>query len=163
MKSRALLLTIPFAMMLTACQPATVELTEEQKAEIAGELTQFMDGFVSSIREWDVEHMLTHFQRGEELTFTQDGIVTRSWDGFADLKRTTWGGFTSAERFDYDPIIQVLAADVGVVTWSFDIALAPTTGDVVNGHGTVTAVCSKQNGEWKIVTGAEYFAPVESP
>ena len=134
-----------------------------KEAEIAGELTQFMDGFESSVQEWDVERFLTHFQRGEELTFSQDGIVTRSWDGFADLKRTAWGAFTSADLTDYDPIIQVIAANVGVVTMSFNIALTATTGDVVNAHGTYTAACSKQNGEWKIVTGAEYFAPVESP
>ena len=39
--------------VLAACQPATTELTEEQKAEIAAEIRQTARAFWSSIEETD--------------------------------------------------------------------------------------------------------------
>ena len=148
--------------VFVACQPATMELTDAEKAEIAGELTQVMDGIGASFRELDVERFLTYFQKGDELTFVQDGIVTRSWDGFADLKRAAWAGFASVELIEYDLQTQILAANAGVVTMTFTNGATATTGDAVEGRGIFMAVCSELDGEWKIVYGVEYFELLES-
>ena len=160
---RRLTLSVLSLAFLAACQPAVTELTEEQKAEIADELTQVMDGIGASFRELDVERFLTYFQKGDELTFVQDGIVTRSWDGFADLKRAAWAGFASVERIEYDLQTQVLAGNAGVITMTFTNGATATTGDAVEGRGIFTAVCSELDGEWKIVYGVEYFELLESP
>jgi hypothetical protein len=125
-------------------------------------LTTLMDNLADAVKDVDVERYLTYFDKGDAFTFTQDGIVTRSWEGYADLKRGVWGEvLESVERFEYDLIVQPIGDDAGVVTMTFDMKATMPTGDMLAGGGTYTAVCSKKSGEWKVVNGAEYFQPSE--
>jgi ketosteroid isomerase-like protein len=159
---RRLSLAVLSLVFLAACQPATTELTEEQKAEIAEELTRLYAESVSPINQLDAEGWLSYFQDSEDLTFAANGGFFKSYSAFADTVRAHWAPLASGE-IDWGNLnIQVLAPNVAVVTSVFNYAGTDTTGGTVSVSGTWTAVWVEQDGDWKTVNVAETFPAAEA-
>jgi hypothetical protein len=69
--------------VLAACQPATTELTEEQKAEIEAEVDGALDALWDLFREADYERGIVYWEHSPDLVFagTAGGILV----GFSTL------------------------------------------------------------------------------
>ena len=158
MKSRVLLLVLPVAMMLTACQPATTELTDEQKAAIEVEFKAFTEDVVSSVLDVDAEGFLNFFDNSADFTLVMGGSVFRSWQSWAEMVRGNFSQLVTVESCDVsDEGVQVLAEDVVVYTADWVCSCTVTedgpTMDLID-H-TVTGVAVKRDGEWTIVNFTE--------
>ena len=79
--------------VFAACQPATTEISEEQKVEIAAELSTVLDTFWDVWRSADYDRGLTYWEDSPELVFagTEGGIMM----GFATFDRAFRPGFTT--------------------------------------------------------------------
>lgn len=151
------LATLAVLLLVAACQAVPPEMTEDQNQEVQVAITSLLDDLADAVKDLDVERYLTLFKEGDAFTFVQDGVETRTWDGYAELKRSVWGGVETVDRFEYDHVVQVLDGGTGVGTMIFSMTATTPTGDVLEGSGTYTAVCAEENGEWKVVNGGEYF------
>jgi ketosteroid isomerase-like protein len=150
--------------MFAACQPATMELTDAEKAAIAEELTQAYDSYGTAVRQLSQDGMLSFFQQSEDLTFAEFGTVYRSWSALADLVHQSWPVYANVQNFHWGDLhIQVLAPNVAAVTTTFDFAASDTTGAPVAISGTASYVWLKTDSGWKIVSGAETFPSPETP
>lgn len=155
---------LPLMLLAVACQPATMELTEEQKAAIAEELTQAFDDYAVAVRQLDQESALGFFQQSEDIAFAEFGAITLSWSALAEMVREGWPMYASVESFEWGNLhIQVLAPTVAAVTTTFDFAATDTAGAPIAISGTFTAVWAEGDGEWKIVNVAETFPQPETP
>jgi len=147
-----------------ACQPTSIELTEEQKATISEELTQAYDGYGGAVRQLNQDGVLSFFQQSEDITFAEAGAVYRSWSTVAELVHQSWPLYASVQNFQWGDLhIQVLAPNIAVVATTFDLAASYTTGDPVAVSGTASHVWLKTDGSWKIVSGAETSRSPETP
>jgi ketosteroid isomerase-like protein len=150
--------------VFAGCQPTTTELTEEQKAAIAEELTQAYDSYGAAVRQLSQDGVLGFFQQSEDLTFAEYGTVYRSWSALADLVHQSWPLYASVQNFQWGDLhIQVLAPTVAAVTTTFEFAASDTTGAPVTVSGTASYVWLHTDGGWKIVSGAETFPSPETP
>jgi hypothetical protein len=137
-------------------------LTEEQKADIAEELTRLYAESVSPLSQLDAEGWLSYFQDSEDLTIAMNGGFYRSYSAFADTVRAHWAPLASGEIDWGDLNIQVLAPNVAVVTSVFNYTATDTAGATIPFSGTWTAVWLEQDGSWKMANVAETF-PVPEP
>jgi hypothetical protein len=159
---RRMILTL-MLLFVVACQPATMELTEEQKAEIAQELTRLYDESVPIFNQLDQEGWLAYFRNSEALTIAVHGGFYSSYSALVDTVRAHWGAPLASGEIDWGDLhIQVLAPNVAVVTSVFDYTTIDTAGVATPYSGTFTAVWAEQDGNWKIVNMAETFPAPET-
>jgi hypothetical protein len=161
---------LPLALfVLAACQPAPVELTDEQKAAIADEIAARYAGAAEAIRARDVEAWLTYFENSDELTFTsciQDGPVAayRSWAARADTTYAHYGALSSMDRFEWGELhTRVLAPNVALVSTTYEAVATDAAGVSFGGNATWVAVWIEVGGQWKMASVAETWSwPEES-
>ena len=159
---RRLVLAVLTLAFLTACQPATTELTDEQKAGIAQDLTQAFDAYATAVRQLDQDAVLGFFQQSDDFALAEYGEITRSWTALAEGLRQSWPMYASVESFAWGDLhIQVLTSQIAVVTTTFDFAASDTAGAPIAVNGTFSSVWLQADGEWKIVNLAETFPAPE--
>ncbi|MFC1639976.1 lipoprotein [Gemmatimonadota bacterium] len=142
--------------VLAACQPATVELTEEQKAEIAAEVSALQ-------AEWDTVYVAHLYDRARsiwtnspETGWAASGNARWGADmaGTGDRFRAFWNTIDSAEFTRNETRTFVLAPNVAYVMQRLAVILTDTAGVVYpEGTGAYTYVWTKQDGEWRIQFG----------
>jgi len=159
---RRLVLTAFALTVLAACQPATTELRDEQKAAIVDEITRLCDESLISIRQLDQEGWLAYFHDSEDVTYAEAGEVFRGRSTLAEHLRTVWAPFAGFEGDWGELNIQVLTPTVAVVTSRFDFTGIDTAGNETQFYGTWTGVWVEQDGEWKMVNAAETFPAAEA-
>ena len=71
--------------VFAACQPATNELTDNQKGEIAAEVELLHGQFWDAWRETDVARGMSYYRNSPDFTFTREG---EPLNGFAALNET---------------------------------------------------------------------------
>ena len=137
--------------VLAACQPATTELTEEQKAEIAAEVALRLDQLWDELRQPDYDRLNTFFHQEPDVLGLSNGTFI---EGSAAMDRL------------YRPVIAQWADQVLTVSATRTLVLSP---DIVytlrvgtdsitmrSGEATPTrpwafsAVWMRSNGEWKV-------------
>jgi len=158
-----LTLSVLCLVFLAACQPATTELTEEQKAEIVGELRALVEGSKAAIVALDPDRLLRDYEDSEEFTFTIYGDVHRSFSDWSDLVRSAFAQMGSMEGCEHsDEAIQVLALDIAVVTGDLTCSGTASAGGPFLIDHTFTAVLVKRNDQWKIVNLSETYPQAET-
>jgi hypothetical protein len=167
---RRLVFVVLSLAFLAACQPATTELTEEQKAAIVDEIAGLYAEAAEAIRAQDVDGWLAYFENSEELTFTscvQDGPVAayRSWSARADTTYAHYAAIASMDRFEWGDLhTRLLASNVAVVTTTYEAVATDTAGVSFAGNATWVAVWVRTDGQWKMANVAETWRwPEESP
>ena len=95
MKSRSLFFAIPTAMMLTACQPVAVELTEEQKAEIVAEVDSLTNEWWAAWETFDVERGLSFIYDGPQTIWTGAPMTVYS---VAEMREVWTPGVAGLQR-----------------------------------------------------------------
>ena len=158
----ALALTV-LVFLVSACQPATSELTDADRALIEDALRAAHAEAAAAVNELDVERFLSFFASGEDFAFAELGKIERSWSAFSDTTRAHWGVLASVESFEWGELqIQILSKNAAVVTTSFDFSASDTAGNQFTASPTWTAVWLEQDGQWKMINVAETFPPPES-
>jgi len=140
-------------LVAVACQPATMELTEEQRATVTDELTQAYTDVTDVISRFDGEAWLGYFESSGDMYFTEFGEIW-SWSMLADTVRAHWPGMQMTSFAWGDLNIQVLAPDVGIVTTTFDESFTDAEGTPMDMNGTFTAVWVRTDTGWKIVNAS---------
>jgi hypothetical protein len=142
--------------VLAACQPATTELTEEQKAEIAAEVNALQ-------AEWDTVYVAHLYDRARSLWTNSpetgwaasgnarwDADMVGTGDGFRDF----WNAIASVEFTRNEKRTYVLAPNVAYVMQRLATILTDTAGVVYpEAQMAYTYVWTKQDGEWRIQFG----------
>jgi len=147
---------------LFACQPATVELTEEQTAAIADTVRQQADAFFDAFRTLDADRAFTFY--GPEFVWAENGVLganrdsmVTAWRGiFAAMRQVTSGEWSEVH-------INVLAPDAAVFSGAFDWAGVDTSGASMGAKGVWTTVWVRTGEGWKIIHGHESFTPQVEP
>jgi hypothetical protein len=81
---RRFVLTASALTVLAACQPATTELTEEMKAEIAAEVEQRVAEYADAIQLRDIDDMLEFWADVDGFVMAADGELNIGHDVFAN-------------------------------------------------------------------------------
>ncbi len=148
---------MPSLMLLAvvACQPASVDLTDEQKAEIAAEVDSLTNEWWAAWEVFDFDRGLSFFPDGQDIVWAGAGARTVYSPAEG---REVWGpGVTGLQRQDLEftnSRTVVLAPDIVWTLREGNGTAIDTTGAVVyEGQFIETAVWVKRNGEWKIMLG----------
>ncbi len=152
---RRMALAVLSSVVLSACQPATIELTDQQKAEIAAAVDSLTNEWWAAWEDFDLERGLSFIDDGPDMTWAADHYQTVY--SIAEA-REVWGPSTVGfERQDFEITnarTVVLGPDVVWTLRELNFTLVDTTGAVAaQGLFEETAVWVKRNGEWKILLG----------
>ena len=143
---RLVFAVLSLAFLATACQPATTELTEEQKAAIADTIRQVNNELNAAINARDVDSWLLGLSDDIRWGMTYgygslaniEGMLRPALAAAAD---TEWG-------MDWgEPAVRVLGPDAAVLWGTYTVR--GSAG--VRTHTTL--VYARVDGEWKIVHG----------
>ena len=158
-----LALTVLSPAFLAACQPATTELTEEQKAEIAAEVNAINAEFWYAWRATDFDQGMSYYYNSPDLAFGFDGAVDYGYAEIDAKYRPGMAGVASQDITITSSETMVLAPDV-VCTMETATYTATDTAGVTGPELSVavTSIWVHRDGEWKIHIGHESFPPPES-
>ena len=140
--------------VLAACQSGTTELTEEQKAEIAAEVTGRLDALWEELKQPDVDQLLTFTSQTPGSFSVSDGVFTE-WSPARDSMMRA----ALAEWED-----QVLTvSETRTVVLSPDIVYTMRVGTdsvtLKSGEASPTrpwawtGIWVRRDGEWRIMYG----------
>jgi len=144
--------------VFAACQPATVELTDAEKATIADDVNAINAGFWDAWRAADFGRGMSYYYDSPDLAFAMQGVVDYGYanvdakyrPGMADVASQTITLTTSRTT--------VLAADVVCImdggTYTATDALGVTGPEM---GFAVTNIWVLRDGDWKIHIGHESF------
>jgi len=152
---RRLTLTVLSLAFLAACQPATTELTEEQKAAIADTVAKLVDDeWIAATDPVDFDKLMSFMHDSDEATMAFNGGTLHS---YATLESVFGEHFATISREPStitDSKTVVLAPDVVYVVRAGTFVSIDTAGD----SGpltpfTQTLVWVRRNGAWKVLYG----------
>jgi hypothetical protein len=140
---------------LAACQPATTELTEEQKAEIAAEVDSIMNEWWAAYStDFDYDRGMSFFSDEPETAWANDGEVYYT---LSVIDETFRPFFADLQRQDVTPIDSrtiVLTSDVVYTIRHNTVVVVDTAGNAgPEIRFAETIVWVKRNGEWKVLLG----------
>ena len=141
------------AMCAVACQPASTELTEGQRAAIKDTVEQRMDEMANAGRALDADRIRAVY--AESPVSVINGVITEDFDARFELTRQFLGSLRTLEGRIRNVHLEVLASDAVVVTRNDDILWTDTTGTEGEFHTAWTGVFRRIDGEWKIIYSHE--------
>ncbi len=159
---RQIRLTAAAACLLAACQPATTELTDEQRAAIADTVNAANAEAWDAWREVDLDRALSYIHDSPDVGFAMEGQV---YSGYAEVDSFWRGGFASADRIDItisDLRTMVLTADVVCLVQRGVFSVTDSAGTSPETAFALTTTWVRRDGEWKVLLGHESWLPPES-
>jgi hypothetical protein len=154
---RRILLAALAVSVFVACQPATTELTEEMKAEIAAEIRQVVAEFWQTAEEVDIQRWLgywppeieSYFQTEPAFQVNMLNILTG-----ADEVRENWVSDFAARSANgivlANEHIAVLTEDLALHVSKGSFTVSDTLGNTTEpAPWTATTVWVRHSGEWK--------------
>ncbi len=147
--------------VLVACQPATTELTEEQKAEIAAEVDLIHGQMWDAWRDADYDRGVSYFDT-DGLQFAFEGAVY-DYSGFDAMWRPAFASVASQTFTIAETQTTVLSPDVVCI---MNAGTYTVTGD--DGVTTpeesfaFTGIWENREGEWKLILIHESVPTPES-
>jgi len=160
---RFVLAAFAFA-LVAACQPASNELTDYQKAEIAAEVELIHGQFWDAWRETDFEKGMSYYLNSPEFTFSYQGQMVSGYSAFRDLGESAFANVASQTISFAESKTTVLAADVVSITAQGTYVPTDTAG-VTGAEATFafTTVWVQRDGEWKVLVSSNSEPTVVSP
>jgi heat shock protein HslJ len=142
--------------VLAACQPASTELTDYQKHEIAAEVELLHGQFWEAWRVYDGRGM-SYYRDSPEFTFALDGQLLNGFDAVNDAVQSS---DVATQEITFNEVqITVLAPDV--VCTMEQGTYTETDADGATGPETAfafTAIWVRSDSEWKV-----HFAHASTP
>jgi ketosteroid isomerase-like protein len=144
------------AMFALACQPVSLELTNEQKGEIGEEVEQVWAGLVTAAEALNPDPIRAAY--AENPVVVLNGVIIEDFDARFELTRQFLGSLRILEGSYKNVHMEVLAPDAVVVTRNDDLAWTDTTGAEGEWHSAWTGVLRRIDGQWKIIYAHESVA-----
>ena len=136
-----------------ACQPASTELTEGQRAAIRDTVQQVLAGMADPLRALDADRIRALY--ADEPVVALNGVILEDFDARFELTRQWLGSLRRVEGSHRNVHIEVLGPGAVVVTKNDDVTWTDTTGAEGEWHSAWTGVLRRIDGEWKIIYGHE--------
>ena len=150
---------VSWAFLATAGQPATTELTEEQKAEIADQVNALHTESIDAWSAGGYHRGMLHYLQTPEFTFALEGHLIHGFDALHDADDSWFANLASQTITRTESETTVLAPNVVCIMEQGIGAKADTAG--VTGPDLTfarTAIYVRHSGEWKL-----HFAHVSVP
>jgi hypothetical protein len=150
---RLALAALSLAFLATACQPATTELTDAQKAEIEQAVIQAYEGW------WNA--WTAHENVDDYMGYFHDWAIA-PLAGFASVEALrsssleVWDGDRSWEAEVGDARVLVLGPAAAALEGAAVSVVTDTSGASVEWTQRLTTVWVLQDGQWKLLTGGFY-------
>jgi len=141
---------LPLILLAVACRSAPVELTPEQKAEVADDFRQFRLGLYASDESLDPEPMLGSVAQDAALVIQGTEL---SYDEFATAMRSGFAGLRSASIDIREMRIDALAADAVANTDVIAERVTDAAGDSAERFYLHTEVWVRRAGRWVMIHG----------
>jgi hypothetical protein len=143
--------------VLAACQPATIELTAEQRAAIAAEVDSIAAEWWSAWENVDAELGLSFIADDAETAWTGDDGTTYTLDAISEAWRAWGEGMEGPQHIEFtDSETVVLAPDVVCTIRRFTNVQTHVGGTVAPEFDSVeTLIWVNRAGEWKVLIGHE--------
>jgi ketosteroid isomerase-like protein len=149
-----IVLTLSF---IAGCRPATVELTDARKAEIAAEVDAAAAAWWDAWAAVDYDRGMSFFEDVPEAAWVWDEGILYTVAGMNEEWAGTWCADCERQQIDFtDQRTIVLAPDIAYTIRQYDAAVTDTTGTALPmTRGVETLVWVKRNGQWKVLLGHE--------
>lgn len=137
---------------LAACQPATNEMTEEQKAEIAAEVNLRLDMLWDELKRPDFDRLAPFFILGPEATAVNNGRFNE-WSPAGDsITRATLAEWEDQVLTISETRTAVLSPDVVYTMRVGTDSITYTSGEATPTRPWAwTLVWVSRDGEWKVL------------
>jgi hypothetical protein len=137
--------------VFVACQPASTELTEEQKAVIAAEVNAIQADFWDAWTETDVDRGISFNRNSPEYTYASEGQLVVGFAQFEEIARSNNADVESMTMNIAASQTRVLAPNVVCVTAQGTGVATDTTGETgPEAAYAFTFIWVLRDGEWKI-------------
>jgi ketosteroid isomerase-like protein len=158
---RRLALAVVALTFVTACRPATTELTEEQKAEIAAEVNAINTEMWDAWRAADFDRGASYFDLAT-LVFAYEGTMF-GFATFDEMWRPVFATIASQTITVEDSLTTVLAPNAVCIMQAGTYTQTDTAG-VTSAEGSFafTGVWVPRDGEWKLDFVHESFPTAEA-
>jgi ketosteroid isomerase-like protein len=160
---RLALAALSLAFLATACQPAITELTEEQKAEIAAEVSAINAVYWDAWRAADFDRGMSYFHNSPETVWGYAGNLDMGWDAIYAAYSPLFGAIASQAVTITESRTTVVARDVVCINEVGSTVPTDTAG--VAGpemNFALLTVWVRRGGEWKVLFGHESTPVPES-
>lgn len=152
---RPALAVVSLAFLATGCQPATMELTDEQKAEIEEAVLEASTEYTEVYHAEDIDGYMSFASDWAESPWgccgTLDGLrsfVTDYWDRWE---------FENVENGEMK--VTVLGPDAAVVAFAQTRVQVDTTGEGREMASDLAFLWVREAGQWKLLLGKQYNHP----
>jgi ketosteroid isomerase-like protein len=142
-----------------ACQPASTELTEGQRAAIKDTIEQVMSEIADAARALDADRIRAVY--AESPVSVINGVIIEDFDARFELTRQFLRSLRSLEGSFRNVHLEVLASDAVVVTRNDDLSWIDTTGTAGELHTAWTGVFRRIDGEWRVIFSHESWPAPE--
>ena len=153
--------------VLAACQPATTELTEEQKATIADEIRQVYASMMATFDPIDFDGMMSFIHPDPESYFVGDPA---QWVNLLAVysnpshMREVWEPIMATRRAQPTVVsnqyVAVLAENLALSVVEGTYAITDTLGNTTEpDRFSLTAVWGRQNATWKVLHMHQSWRP----
>ncbi len=140
---------------------AMVDLINDDYPEAKKELQQTMDDIVQSIKDGDLDKLISFHAYNDKFTEFKNGEPRVGSEENEEFERSTFGAVTEVVKMDMNDMQVAVFGDVANVTFHSDFHLK--FGEdlaVINNQISLLFVKNK-DGEWKIVH--EHHSPLAMP
>ncbi len=161
---RLAFVALSLAFLATACQPATTELTEEQKAAIAAEVNAINAELLDAMNEVDADRVMSYYLNSPELVEAFAGHLVVGFAALDDLAQRVFAMVASQAITVTESRTTVLAPDVVCVVLQMTGTFTDTSGVTVPEiAGASTLIWVRRNGEWKVHFAHSSTSAPEAP
>jgi hypothetical protein len=150
-------------LVAAACQPATTELTDAEKAAIADEVNAINAEFWDVWRAADYEQGMLYYLNSPDLAFAMEGVVDYGYAEIDAKYRPWYANVASMTITVTDSRTTVLARDVVYIMETGTSSPTDTAG--VTGPESpfaLTHIWVLRDGEWKIHLGHQSLPTPEA-
>ena len=150
--------------LFAACQPASIELTDYQKAEIEAEVQLLHDQFWDAWRETDVTRGMSYYLDSPELTAAFEGQLIHGFAAFDDLARSSFANVASQAITIDESQTTVMAYDVVCVIEHISYTQTDAAGATGPEYtAAITLAWVLRDGEWKVYHSHSSSPTPENP
>jgi len=141
---------------IAACQPATTELSEEQKAAIAEEVRQVATDYQNA---WRAQENMAEY-----MSYSSDWAGA-PWPGSESLREMCISSQAVWDQTDYETLISpewevlVLGPEAAAVKGTVVSAVTDTSGMIRERTEQLSMVFVRTDGQWKAIVAKSHVTP----
>jgi len=143
-------------LVFAACQPATMELTDAEKAAIADTVDALNSEWLMALEAADIDRALTYHHQGPNVAWGYEGEMVFGSDAIANTWRPYFATMESQDFTVQELRVEVLAPTVACINQVLTGTTTDTAG-VTSPESVcaITTVWLLRDGEWKMYFGQE--------